>query len=133
MSRKKLSKSKIEAQERFMRKLSYLPLITTALALCAAGLHKCRENVQYNDDKDIMHHIDSKIDIMHNIEYGTCNNPGGLEMAKKAYKKSLDQKLWRKARLLRDVIAEMEYDRPSRDFQCEIMRNMREKRRSRNW
>jgi hypothetical protein len=123
MVRKQLSKNKIEARERIMRKLSYLPLITTVLTLCTVGFQNFREKAQLrNEIRDLYYR-----------EYETCDKPGGLERAKKALKRSSDQKHRRKSRLLRDVIAEMEYDRPSRDFQCEIMRNMREKRRSRNW
>lgn len=115
MSRKQLTKRKIEAQERIMRKLSYLPIITTTAALLFTGFSECRDKTLFKNE----------VKTMYCIEYDTCDKPGGLERARIAFERTKKNKEWKKAKTLRDVIAEMKKGRPSRIKQCEIRKNMK--------
>jgi len=108
-----------ERIERFMRKLSYLPLITTAAALVCSGVAEHRHRK----------HVDEEISRAYRIEYESCAVPGGLESAEKAFRKAKKSGDLRAARLFGRAISEMDFDRPSRARQCQIISKMKRLRR----
>jgi hypothetical protein len=109
-----------ERTERIMKKLSYLPLITTGAAFIYVGVSEWRSHAL----------LKREVAAMYSIEYDTCKKPGGLERARAAFAKAKKKKKeWKKARTFCEVIAEMERGRPSRIRQCNMLKYLKKIRR----
>jgi hypothetical protein len=118
MSNRKLRQTS-ERTERIMKKLSYLPLITTGAALLYVGVSEWRSHAL----------LKREVAAMYSIEYDTCRNPGGLERARAAFAKAKKNKEWKKARTFCEVIAEMEKGRASRERQCNMLKYLKKVRK----